>query len=314
LQLLNFSKLKPHPNLLLLYGVVTIDKRLHFVSEFCDKGSLDALHGKEDLTSPDRFWQIVGGVLKGIAAFHKSGLVHRDIACRNLFMKADKSVVLGDYGLSRSGKGNSTIYMQTDQTTKLPWAWSAPESLIQKEFSQKSDVWMFGVTVWEILNKGKQPHFELGGPREYIEELKKGKMPLKLNQDSSLPPRAEALIKRCFTFTIKRPELKNEKPLASWSKHDVVDFIKGFVHVENKRWNECIEVILKEDLDYSMLGDCDVEILCELGIPKICAVNLLRKLKKVSEGENSSMAKGNENEKVSVDATVRKHGTKLKGF
>jgi len=244
-ELLILSKLKPHPNLLLFYGIVTIDDRVHFLSEFCEKGSLDALHKKEDFTAKERFWQVVGGVLSGLAAFHQSGLVHRDIACRNLFLKANGAVVLGDYGLSRSTQDDSKIYMMTNLKTLLPWSWCAPESLLQQEFSQKSDIWMFGVTVWEILTKGEKPHRVLRNPDNFKNELRKGRMPLKIPNDTEVSPRAEMLLSLCFQFSIKnsnRHQNGNEKAVADWDHEDIVDFIKTFANAGNKNWAKCIEV------------------------------------------------------------------------
>jgi len=245
------------------------------------------LHKGEDLTSPNRFWKLVGGVLDGLVAFHKSGLVHRDIACRNLFMRADKSVVLGDFGLSRSTKAKTSIYVQTDLETLLPWAWSAPESLLQREFSPKSDIWMFGVTVWEILTKGRQPHAELEDFSKFKEELRRGCMPLEILNCSGLPSRAESLLKLCFKFDIEQQDRKTEKPLASWNKHDIVNYIKTFSTNKNKQWNQCIQVILKEDIEYSLLEVSKEEELKDLGIPLLCARTLLRKLNLISKEESS---------------------------
>eukprot|EP00466_Bigelowiella_natans_P007608 jgi/Bigna1/71248/fgenesh1_pg.15_\ len=306
-ELLILSKLKSHPNLLVFYGVVTIEDRLHFLNEFCAKGSLDALHEKEDLTSKDRFWQVVGGVLSGLAAFHQSGLVHRDIACRNLFMKANGVVVLGDYGLSKKTKGENKIYKMTNLETMLPWAWCAPESLLQREFSQKSDIWMFGVTVWEILTKGENPSRELSSLQQFRNELQKGRMPLKIPDG---PPRSKELLSLCFEFEVKNSTQKKHssgKPVISWSKHDVVDFIKTISTRGNKNWTKCIEVVLEHDLEYSVLEDCEVEDLVKLGIPELYAKSLLKKLKRVYEEGVSGDTKetGDKHGKTIVDATKR---------
>mmetsp|Transcript_28002 Transcript_28002/g.45543 ORF Transcript_28002/g.45543 Transcript_28002/m.45543 type:complete len:313 (+) Transcript_28002:96-1034(+) len=220
------------------------------------------------------------------------GLVHRDIACRNLFLKANGAVVLGDYGLSRSTQDDSKIYMMTNLKTLLPWSWCAPESLLQREFSQKSDIWMFGVTVWEILTKGEKPHRVLRNPDNFKNELRKGRMPLKIPNNPEVPPRAEMLLSLCFQFSIKnsnRHQNGNEKAVADWDHEDIVGFIKTFANAGNKKWAKCIEVVLKEELECSLLEDCDVGLLCEMGIPKICANSLLNRLKKkISEGKSSA--------------------------
>mmetsp|Transcript_28005 Transcript_28005/g.45553 ORF Transcript_28005/g.45553 Transcript_28005/m.45553 type:complete len:322 (+) Transcript_28005:96-1061(+) len=241
------------------------------------------------------------------------GLVHRDIACRNLFLKANGAVVLGDYGLSRSTQDDSKIYMMTNLKTLLPWSWCAPESLLQREFSQKSDIWMFGVTVWEILTKGEKPHRVLRNPDNFKNELRKGRMPLKIPNNPEVPPRAEMLLSLCFQFSIKnsnRHQNGNEKAVADWDHEDIVGFIKTFANAGNKKWAKCIEVVLKEELECSLLEDCDVGLLCEMGIPKICANSLLNRLKKkISEGKSSAdhdiKEGGSGRGGVIVDSTVR---------
>eukprot|EP00466_Bigelowiella_natans_P000879 jgi/Bigna1/62055/fgenesh1_kg.29_\ len=54
-----------------------------------------------------------------------------------------------------------------DKKVRIPWAWSAPESLLEMQFSQKSDIWMFGVTVREILREGQKPHVGLGQSKSH---------------------------------------------------------------------------------------------------------------------------------------------------
>eukprot|EP00466_Bigelowiella_natans_P019469 jgi/Bigna1/64848/fgenesh1_kg.87_\ len=200
-EILTLSKIKLHSNLLKFYGAVIIKGQLQFLSEFCEKGSLDQLH-HENLTSKERFWQIVKGVLDGLHVFHEIGLVHRDIACRNLFMKACGTVVLGDYGhASHIERGSHGVVI--DRKIRIPWAWSAPESLLERKFSQKSDIWMFGVTVYEILCEGKMPHVGLGESK-FVSELKEGKSCFKISED--LDEETKSLLKLCFKFsTEERP-------------------------------------------------------------------------------------------------------------
>jgi len=318
-ELFILSNLKPHPNLLRFYGIVTENQPL-FLTEFCEEGSLDRLHRVRNLTSKDRFWQIVKGILSGLDAFHQAGMIHRDVACRNLFMKTNGTVVLGDYGVSIQAKGN----VITDGKTALAWAWLAPESLLNSQFSQKSDVWMFGVTVWEILTKGKEPHVFLGSDEELKSQLLRGRMPFKVPEDSKVPSRAESLLNMCFKYSIQerstasdlllhveqwckeddlpatpepfqrkkdddskseiRPQQEGVRNnnTKSWSKHDIARFIRTISTEGNMKWKKCIEVVLEEDLDYNVLEDCNVDDLEKLGMPKFHARSLLRKLKEVS--------------------------------
>ncbi len=80
-------------------------------------------------------------------------IVHRDLACRNILVCNDKSLKITDFGLSRvlTSESDQELYIKTDQTNvKLPWKWMAIEALKNGVYSSASDVWSFGVLLWEI--------------------------------------------------------------------------------------------------------------------------------------------------------------------
>ena len=79
------------------------------------------------------------------------GIVHRDLACRNVLVDADKALKITDFGLSRE---TEDIYVQKSKG-RVPYKWMAIESIIAREFTTASDVWAFGVVLWEIETLGK---------------------------------------------------------------------------------------------------------------------------------------------------------------
>ena len=81
-------------------------------------------------------------------------LFHRDIAARNVLVSSRQCVKLADFGLSRWIEDNS--YYKASRG-KLPIKWMSPESINFRRFTAASDVWMFGVCVWEILMLGVKP-------------------------------------------------------------------------------------------------------------------------------------------------------------
>mmetsp|Transcript_30882 Transcript_30882/g.59544 ORF Transcript_30882/g.59544 Transcript_30882/m.59544 type:complete len:168 (-) Transcript_30882:581-1084(-) len=113
-ELLAMAQIKKHPNLVEFFGLVTVDKSVCFLVEFCEKGSLDRLHKKEDLLAKPKYLYIIRDVCSGLHVLHTARVIHRDLACRNLLMRQDGTVAISDYGLSRRlGASNVDINKPT---------------------------------------------------------------------------------------------------------------------------------------------------------------------------------------------------------
>mmetsp|Transcript_9961 Transcript_9961/g.13734 ORF Transcript_9961/g.13734 Transcript_9961/m.13734 type:complete len:151 (+) Transcript_9961:221-673(+) len=78
-----------HRNLMKFVGIMARSGAQCFLTEFCELGSVDGAHQKHDLTKPATFWRIAHGLFCGIEHLHSNRLIHRDIACWNLLLKAN---------------------------------------------------------------------------------------------------------------------------------------------------------------------------------------------------------------------------------
>uniref|UniRef100_A0AC35TXA2 Protein kinase domain-containing protein n=1 Tax=Rhabditophanes sp. KR3021 TaxID=114890 RepID=A0AC35TXA2_9BILA len=104
--------------------------------------------------SPDRKLEFCWGVAFGIEYMHSLGMIHRDIACRNV-LYADQ-VKLADFGQTEI-----CTRFKMSPTAKVPSRWLAPKTIKQYYYTARSDVFAFGILAWEIYNDGKQPYGDM---------------------------------------------------------------------------------------------------------------------------------------------------------
>ncbi|XP_041925461.1 tyrosine-protein kinase receptor TYRO3 isoform X1 [Alosa sapidissima] len=95
-------------------------------------------------------------IAAGMEYLSSKGFLHRDLAARNCMLGDDLHVRVADFGLSKSVYSGN--YYRQKVAIRLPMKWMAMESLSESMFSIKTDVWSFGVTMWEIMSRGKTPY------------------------------------------------------------------------------------------------------------------------------------------------------------
>ncbi|XP_026813517.1 focal adhesion kinase 1 isoform X3 [Rhopalosiphum maidis] len=131
--------------------------------------------------------------------------VHRDIAARNVLVSSHHCVKLADFGLSRWVQDQS--YYKASKG-KLPIKWMSPESINFRRFTTASDVWMFGVCMWEILMMGVKP-FQGIKNNDVIGKIENGE---RLALPPKCPPRLYSLMSQCWSFEpSKRPTFRDVK-------------------------------------------------------------------------------------------------------
>ncbi|CAF1065945.1 unnamed protein product, partial [Didymodactylos carnosus] len=147
-----------HPNLVQLLGVVTLEPPYYIITEFMPYGCLlDYLkkHPRSELTSTVLMY-MAGQIGSGMTYLEQKNFIHRDLAARNCLVGENHLVKVGDFGLAR------LIQCENHYTAKLgakfPIKWTAPEGLAFNQFSTKSDVWSFGILLYEIATYGSSPY------------------------------------------------------------------------------------------------------------------------------------------------------------
>jgi len=152
LEIGNMASLQQHENLVTFYGVTTLESGdVAAVVEFCAGGSLmDALYGKHARGwTQERQIKIAHDAACGLAHLHRLGVIHRDVAARNVLLAKHGVAKFADFGMARSIDENE----REQQTTNAvgPLKWMAPEQMERCAYSKASDVFSFGVLLFEIF-------------------------------------------------------------------------------------------------------------------------------------------------------------------
>ncbi|XP_059841420.1 protein-tyrosine kinase 2-beta isoform X3 [Hypanus sabinus] len=216
-----------HPNLVKLIGMIE-EEPAWLIMELCPYGELEGYlttnkASLDVVTLVDYSWQIS----KALAYLEGVKVVHRDIAVRNVMVTSPTLLKLGDFGLSR--------YIEEDNyykasVTRMPIKWMAPESINFRRFTSASDVWMFGVCMWEILSFGKQPFFWLEN-RDVIGVLERGD---RLPKPEMCPPTLYNLMARCWAYE-PRERPKFTEIVCSLSDVHQMELVQ---REERKYWSE----------------------------------------------------------------------------
>uniref|UniRef100_A0A8C9WM74 Tyrosine-protein kinase n=1 Tax=Scleropages formosus TaxID=113540 RepID=A0A8C9WM74_SCLFO len=181
-----------HPKLVQLYGVCTQQAPMYLLFEFMENGCLsDYLRSKKGTLSQETLLGMCLDVCEGMAYLESTNFIHRDLAARNCLVSESQVVKVSDFGMTR--------FVLDDQYTssfgsKFPVKWSAPEVIHYSKFSSKSDVWSFGVLMWEVYNEGRMP-YENRTNGEVVEAISAG---LRLLKPRLAPEMVYQLMEWCW--------------------------------------------------------------------------------------------------------------------
>ncbi|XP_046877333.1 ephrin type-A receptor 7 isoform X3 [Hypomesus transpacificus] len=183
-----------HPNVVHLEGVVTRGKPVMIVIEYMENGSLDGFLRKHD--GQFTVIQLVG-MLRGIAAgmryLSDMGYVHRDLAARNILVNSNLVCKVSDFGLSRVIDDDAeAVYTTTGG--KIPVRWTATEAIQYRKFTSASDVWSYGIVMWEVMSYGERPYWDMSN-QDVIKAIEEG---YRLPAPMDCPPGLHQLMLDCW--------------------------------------------------------------------------------------------------------------------
>lgn len=236
-----------HPNILRLLGVCIDQEPLCMIFEFMELGDLNNFLRQN---SPNRFSNegnsslnrsgslsrkgqfdpmksslsipqlvcISVDVASGLEYLAQNHFVHRDLATRNCLISRSLRVKISDFGLSQDIY--STDYFKMGDSELLPIRWMPPEAILYAKFTTQSDIWSFGVVLWEIFSYGIQPYFSMTN-EEVVHHVRGGNV---MSHPEGCPQELYDLIMDCWAMEPK------ERPTA------------GEIHLGLQRWSPNISV------------------------------------------------------------------------
>uniref|UniRef100_A0A8B9RQB5 receptor protein-tyrosine kinase n=1 Tax=Accipiter nisus TaxID=211598 RepID=A0A8B9RQB5_9AVES len=148
-----------HPNIIHLEGVVTKSRYILLWTAVLELWLMEELKNDGQFT----VIQLVGmlrGIASGMKYLSDMGYVHRDLAARNILINSNLVCKVSDFGLSRVLEDDPEA-AYTTRGGKIPIRWTAPEAIAFRKFTSASDVWSYGIVMWEVMSYGERPYWEM---------------------------------------------------------------------------------------------------------------------------------------------------------
>ncbi|KAL5481915.1 hypothetical protein EMCRGX_G022190 [Ephydatia muelleri] len=187
-----------HPNLVQFIGISFDSLPIYLVTEYMMKGSLVDFvrsRGRAVITAQHQS-DFSRDVCRGMVYLESNSIIHRDLAARNVLISEDNVAKVSDFGLAKT-------VSSARLSSKLPVKWTAPEALRDSTFSNKSDVWSFGVLLWELYSYGRVPYPKIPVD-DVAAQVERG---LRMEAPDACPPPVYKIMTACWELDPqKRPD------------------------------------------------------------------------------------------------------------
>ncbi|CAF0979554.1 unnamed protein product [Adineta steineri] len=180
-----------HKNIVKFLGIAAIRDPLMIIMELIEQGSLDKYLKNNDLRL-SQLIQMCYDIVKGMEYLEQCNIIHRDLAARNCLVDRKGRIKVADFGLSRCLQSDEEYFCQVKT---IPVRWWAVEVFSNAPYTNKSDVWSYGVTAWEVFSKADLPYSHIQFNHTVINAIKNGE---RLKQPDRCPVKIYTIMATCW--------------------------------------------------------------------------------------------------------------------
>ncbi|XP_057354440.1 tyrosine-protein kinase SYK isoform X2 [Manis pentadactyla] len=186
-----------NPYIVRMIGICEAESWM-LVMEMAELGPLNKYLQQNRHVKDKNIIELVHQVSMGMKYLEECNFVHRDLAARNVLLVTQHYAKISDFGLSKALRADENYY-KAQTHGKWPVKWYAPECINYYKFSSKSDVWSFGVLMWEAFSYGQKPYRGMKGS-EVSAMLEKGE---RMGCPQGCPREMYELMKLCWTYEVE---------------------------------------------------------------------------------------------------------------